>query len=534
MTCTGHTQARERRSEMGNTTFRKATQLLCSPFSLAAMILLLVNDQLLRVVWPSWWTGKLGDFAWLFFFPFVLAAVLAWLISPRVPQQEKIVCWGAFGFTGGVFALAKTLPPFHGLLVRMLEAVLGVPVALVRDPSDLVALASLGMSWRFWQSGPRPASWRAAPGWAVLSCAALLTLANSVPFVGIDFVCSTRQLVYAGSGVDHWDYVSKDGGLSWQEIDRVYEDGDPGKAGISDDAGEAWPSEDEDWRDRCEFMWPTLGVHNWPEGDANVRYRFGSPYDAIERTEDGGQSWQRAFTPSTSQALITYYEERCHDSNCAFEPGPHSATVNPATGNVIFAMGLEGALVRTSSGEWVWSSVGGYSHVELGRVDVVFTLLSGEMLLAIGFALLSVLTLLRRLHTRRRRKILLVLFWIAWPIHTILMYSILHENFFEGVEALGYVLTFAACLVLAFLVLLDVPAIAQHAPDLLKRLAAVGLSVALLFLIPRLLWALGVVPEIEGVFCLLAPILGAVALFGGNRWTRDLVQVVRDKETADV
>jgi hypothetical protein len=43
---------------------------LTHPFSLAAMALLLLNDHIFRVFWPSWFTGKLGDFAWLFFFHF--------------------------------------------------------------------------------------------------------------------------------------------------------------------------------------------------------------------------------------------------------------------------------------------------------------------------------------------------------------------------------------------------------------------------------------------------------------------------------
>jgi hypothetical protein len=37
------------------------------------MAVLLLNDHLFRIHWPGWWTGKLGDFAWLFFFPFALA-----------------------------------------------------------------------------------------------------------------------------------------------------------------------------------------------------------------------------------------------------------------------------------------------------------------------------------------------------------------------------------------------------------------------------------------------------------------------------
>jgi hypothetical protein len=486
---------------MANRTFGKAIRLLCSPFSLTAMLLLLVNDQLLRVYWPSWWTGKLGDFAWLFFFPFALAVVLAWLIPPRLPRQERIVQWLAFGLTGGVFALAKTLPPFHDLLVRVLEALLGAPVALVRDPSDLLALVSLGMSWRFWQRRSQPASFRAAPGWAVLSSAALLTIANSaMPDEGVVFVCSTRQLVYAGYDSPYRDFVSADGGLSW-----TYNGGDD-----SDD---------------CKSS---------PEVDSNVRYRFDPDDDAIERTEDGGQSWQRESAPSTGQAAGVYYKEkRCGESDCLFEPGPRSATVDPATGNVIFAMGVQGVLVRESNGEWAWASVGRYSRLEPGLGDMILTLLSGEMLLALGFALLSILTLLRRLHTSRLRRILLVLFWLLGTIDAILAFAILHDPAFGPEEATYfYALTFAACLVVAFLVLWDMPAIAQHAPALPKRLAVVALGIAVLFLIPYLLWVLDVVPEYY-VSVLLAFALGIAALFRANRWTSGLVQAVREKETAE-
>jgi len=498
---------------MGNKTSWKAAQMLCSPFSLAAMMVLLVNDHLLRIVWPSWWTGKLGDLAWLFFFPFALTVVLARLIPPRVPRQERIVQWLAFGLTGGVFALAKTVPLFHDLLVRTLEAVLGVPVALVRDPSDLLALVSLGMSWRFWQRPPHPASFRAAPGWAALSCAALLTIANSAPSVGIDVVCSKSQRAYAFRSYSSARYVSTDGGLSWQNLD-------------------ADRSADEVLEEPCESTRSTGA--NQLKVDSNVGYRFGPPYAAIERTEDGGQSWQRAFTLSSSEALGFYYEERCGDLNCDFEAGPHSAAINPATGNVIFAMGLEGVLVRKSSGEWVWASVDGYSHVEPGRGDVIFMLLSGEILFAIGFVLLCTLTLLRRLHPGRRRRVLLVLFWITGAVHALLMQGvILHENFFEGLEVIGHALTFAACLAMAFLILWDMPAIAQHAPGLLKRLAVVGLSIAVVFLIPYLLWTLDIVRE-YGVAVSLAYILGIVTLFGGDRWTHDLVQAVREHEKAKV
>lgn len=48
---------------------------LAHPLSLLAVGLLLLNDHLLKHIAPSVLTGKLSDFAGLFFFPFLAAAV---------------------------------------------------------------------------------------------------------------------------------------------------------------------------------------------------------------------------------------------------------------------------------------------------------------------------------------------------------------------------------------------------------------------------------------------------------------------------
>src|SRR5437762_1943110 len=47
---------------------------LASPLSLAAIAILLINDHLLKQVWPSFLTGKLSDFAGLYFAPVVFCA----------------------------------------------------------------------------------------------------------------------------------------------------------------------------------------------------------------------------------------------------------------------------------------------------------------------------------------------------------------------------------------------------------------------------------------------------------------------------
>ena len=46
------------------------------PLTLLSILVLFINDHVLRIYWPSWVTGKIGDFAWLYFAPFTLAIVL--------------------------------------------------------------------------------------------------------------------------------------------------------------------------------------------------------------------------------------------------------------------------------------------------------------------------------------------------------------------------------------------------------------------------------------------------------------------------
>ena len=46
---------------MSNRAFLRAANSLTHPVTIGAIGLLLLNDHILRIHWPSWWTGKLGD-----------------------------------------------------------------------------------------------------------------------------------------------------------------------------------------------------------------------------------------------------------------------------------------------------------------------------------------------------------------------------------------------------------------------------------------------------------------------------------------
>jgi hypothetical protein len=206
---------------MNNDVFRKALRLLAHPASIAALATLLINDHLLRRLWPSWFTGKLGDFAWLTFMPFVAAALIALLAGRRA--RSRWVGVAACLLIGGVFALAKTVSAAHTAVVGAASTLFGFPVGWRRDPTDLIALVSVVAAWRLWQADERrqarrmmeraparvPA--RAAP---LLAAALFLTVANSpAPDYGINRIEPRDGILVACSSYS--SFASADGGMTW-------------------------------------------------------------------------------------------------------------------------------------------------------------------------------------------------------------------------------------------------------------------------------------------------------------------------------
>lgn len=114
----------------------------------AAMVLVALNDHVLKGagLLPGWLTGKLSDFAGLYFAPLLVAEL--WMFArpsplPRVPVHR--VVWAALGF-GVLFTAIKTSASADVLYESALSALLRRPASNTVDPTDLVALVMLAVA----------------------------------------------------------------------------------------------------------------------------------------------------------------------------------------------------------------------------------------------------------------------------------------------------------------------------------------------------------------------------------------------------
>ncbi len=481
----------------------RALRAVAQPWTLALVVLLLVNDHVLRVMMPSWVTGKLGDVAWLGFAPLVVAVPLA--LWPRARKGDRFnlpnrtdlgednrAIWVAIALVGIVFAVVKTVPAATSAFSTGFAAVFGWTPLLVCDPTDLLTLPALAIAWALWRAAGegrqervrRPAMPSAGRGriprraWWVLGLAALATLGNSgPPDEGILCLAARDGQLYAGPRHAYAltpAFVSADGGLTWRESDASWPL-PPSGGGEVPSSEPACPAHDGPW---------TLPV-------GRTLYRF-APGTGIDASSDDGATWTTAVALTGDDARVAYYQAT--RSNISGSPGPHDALVDPVTGNLVVAMGQEGALVHVAddppTGGWQWVALGEYRFEPITRPGQVVTLLKGELgLLAaavlVGIALggWGVLRWPGRVFAVGVAIGILVALVAIRPA-TVTGYA--------GVIVVGAVaVTVLAALPLAIIALAR---LGRSGAVAVVRTLALGLDPGILGVVVFVLWALGVIP----------------------------------------
>ncbi len=146
------------------------------PLTVIAVIIMVVNDHILKHAWPGFITGKLSDIVGMIYFPCLLHILLWILLSKKVaPTPTRLdnsllfVCF----VTAIVFSLTKTTAfgneayrvawgamqwPWSAFRAALRGATIPglARVGLVRDPTDLLAVPFAALAFASGRTPPAP------------------------------------------------------------------------------------------------------------------------------------------------------------------------------------------------------------------------------------------------------------------------------------------------------------------------------------------------------------------------------------------
>ena len=285
--------------------------------------------------------GQAQRLGGLVFFPFLLAVVLSPVASARLVGLLSV------GVTAVWFASVKTNEFANAATEGLVEALTGAPSTIVRDPTDTIALVSLGLALRLWShETQRPAGRRTRrhAGVAATGLAALATIATSVAhpptivhvvdlgdellaidsFQPFEIPPEGLQLSPASVGI----FVSSDGGRTWRDTRRA-------------------DVEAPEWSWKVERP-PAVAQD---PSDPGQWFRI-TPESVIERSTDAGRSWEIDWEIEASRRSF-HRRDSGHDLRLR---GMTFPTRHP--GRLLVAAGSHGILMRDARGRWTGIAVG--------------------------------------------------------------------------------------------------------------------------------------------------------------------------------
>ena len=503
-----------------NRSFWKALHSLTHPLSIACILLLLLNDHWLRHNYPSWLSGKLGDFTWLLFAPFITAMLFALIIPRKTENRSNIIGIASIAFIGLWFATAKTIPAIHWLTTETLYAIVGYRGTLRMDVTDLLTLPALFLSWHIWQTSATTKVNLKPVAYVAFGLAMLGTMASDGLYyeyiydsTSIEVICEltdgrllttfgheveiygygeTSESIYstdpasenfptAGSpiigGIHHppeeHNYVSYNGGLSWIAIEGTF--------------GE----------ERCSSPDEQVAINPTNE---QIRYRW-EQGRFVEQSLDSGETWTRLHNLGELRQEVrlngnhnSYYS--INSPEPPYLQSPVSGLVHSETGNLVLAMSLDGVLVISPDGGSDWVGVGEYQLDNLQDLDFIQGALIIHYLLLPTLMFLILVTTIAIIHARMWfTRSWLIAGWIHWII---LVFSVTFDD--AKIDHTYTVMIWGSALF--SLVFIAIPMIiwalwnliAHYRPAIIPILVAVFL-VSAGYLFPLILWTQGLIPR---------------------------------------
>ncbi|MGW3618183.1 hypothetical protein [Micromonospora arida] len=314
---------------------------LCHPATVFALVLLLVNDHVLKAAFPGLVTGKLSDVAGLVLAP-PLVAVLLTLLVPRLPSRAAALA--GLVAVGAGFAVVKS-SGYAAELASSAWTVLAGPSLVRADWTDLLTLPALGLAWWSWtRSRRRPVRQRTArlvrllvvlPP-AVLAVAA--TSAIHYPYAVSTATLDGHPAISVGSGYSSSDWPASPTDGQWA---------------VSEDGATTWrPATEEEQR---RLSGQEVGQQQACAADEPRRcYRVVTGHLRVEESDDAGATWRVAWEVPDGQR-----EELARRSPNPGDIHRHFASrdlvVYPHSNGgheVLVANGRDGFLRRLPDGGW--------------------------------------------------------------------------------------------------------------------------------------------------------------------------------------
>jgi hypothetical protein len=309
------------------------------PTTCLAIVVLVINDHVLKAMFPGVVTGKLSDAAGLMVAPPATAAVLAPLL--RMMGLRLGPCGAArvaaaitVGYGVG-FALVKTSDAGASAASQLWSVIAG-PSLVRADPTDLMALAALGLTWWTWTRARR----RPCPARIVRAFRALVIVPGAV----VALAATSSQPDLDATGVMPWgkSIVVDIGG--YREYIATSDDGSSWR-GLGPDEARRFESEVLN-----KVVRPSIG--GCLAADRSLCYRVASGRLRVEQSNDDGRTWITAWEIS---------EGRRKFLRRGYGLWTESATVKSVSlavqsadnGHVVIVANREdGVLVRDTAGRW--------------------------------------------------------------------------------------------------------------------------------------------------------------------------------------
>jgi hypothetical protein len=325
------------------------------PFILLSIAVPLFNDHLLKAFIPSWATGKISDFAGLFFFPFLVGVLFQACKPQKVPSHQALLA--GFFLTAAVFTGLKTLPIANKWAAILLSNLFRQPIHIALDPTDCIALIMFLPAWIMWQKIEQQKEKRdlGKIPYLVLAIGSLAALATTpcAPADKVTRLAFDGETLYAtGIGVtDQFEdggavMASQNGWEDWHVVMYSQYSGttwwtDPNYAGLLANNPLREPRK--------------LPITVCDPSEPTTCYRIdGTPQ--VEESLDGGASWTTAWSSPANREDFRNRMAGGVLMDCGKIPDAHTFDLvfysGPKGSTLLVAMGNEGLLVHPSHGGW--------------------------------------------------------------------------------------------------------------------------------------------------------------------------------------